>query len=100
MIVGVAVAATPSVVTVNVAVVALAATVMEAGTVAVEVSELARETIAPPGGALPVNVTVPVDVLPPTTDVGAMLASPLFGRYSKGLEHAYDAALQIGRAHV
>ncbi len=28
------------------------------------------------------------------SDVETMLASPLFGRYSKGLEHAYDAALR------
>jgi hypothetical protein len=30
------------------------------------------------------------------TDVEMMLKSPLFGRYSKGLEHAYDANLRRG----
>lgn len=30
----------------------------------------------------------------PDADLAAMLKSPLFGRYSKGLEHAYDANLR------
>ena len=57
-------------VTVNVAVVALAATVTLAGTVAAEVSLLVRVITAPPAGARPVNATVPVELLPPRTEVG------------------------------
>jgi hypothetical protein len=58
------------VVTVNVALVALAATVTLVGTCAALVLLLDNVTIAPPAGAGPFRVTVPVDVLPPTTDVG------------------------------
>jgi len=56
--------------TVNVAVVALAATVTLAGTVAAEVLLLVRVITAPPAGARPVNATVPVELLPPRTEVG------------------------------
>jgi hypothetical protein len=62
-------AVTAVVVIVNVALVAPAATVTLAGTVAaLESSE--SETVAPPLGAAALNVTVPVDPLPPTTLVG------------------------------
>ena len=54
----------------NVAVVALAATVTLAGTCAAAVLLLERVTNAPPVGAGAVNVTVPVEVLPPMTEVG------------------------------
>ena len=54
----------------NVAVVACAATVIETGTVAAEGVSLERATTAPPGGALPVSVTVPVELVPPETLVG------------------------------
>ena len=64
-------AAAPSVVTVNVAVVAPTATVTDAGTVAVEVFELERKIGTPPVGAAGEIVTVPVALLPPTTVVGA-----------------------------
>ena len=57
-------------VTVNVAVVAFAAMVTLAGTVAAEVLLLVRVITAPPAGARPVNVTVPVELLPPRTEVG------------------------------
>jgi hypothetical protein len=63
-------AATPSVVTVKVAVVAPAETVTLAGTVAAPVLELVSDTSAPPTGAPAVRVTVPVELLPPTTVVG------------------------------
>ena len=61
--------ATPEVVTVNVAAVLPAATVMLAGTVAA-VLLLARVTTNPPVGAAAVKVTVPFDVLPPMSEVG------------------------------
>jgi len=69
VIVAVAVAVTLVVVTVKVAVVAFAATVTLAGTCAAELL-LARVTTAPPAGAAELNVTVPVDEMPPTTLVG------------------------------
>lgn len=62
--------ATPLVVTVNVAEVAFAATVTLAGTLAAAVLLLDRLTTAPPAGAGPVNITVPVEDVPPITDEG------------------------------
>jgi hypothetical protein len=58
-------------VAVKVAVVAPAATVTDAGTWAAAVLLELRETTAPPVGAGPLRVTVPVEGLPPTTEVGA-----------------------------
>jgi len=54
------------VVTVNVALVAPFATVTLEGTVAADVLLLDSDTTAPPAGAGPVSVTVPVDGFPPT----------------------------------
>jgi hypothetical protein len=62
--------ATALVVTVNVAVVAPAATVTLAGTCAAVVLLLDNDTVAPPVGAAPLSVTVPVDEAPPVTLVG------------------------------
>jgi hypothetical protein len=62
-------AATALVLTVNVALVAPAATVTLAGTWAA-VLLLESATCAPPVGAGPLNVTVPIDEFPPTTLVG------------------------------
>ena len=59
--------------TVKVAVVALAATVTLAGTVAAAVLLLDSVTTAPAAGAGPFNVTVPVDGVPPITVVGLKL---------------------------
>jgi len=58
------------VVIVNVAVVAPAGTVTLGGTCAAAVLLLDSVTIAPPDGAGPVNFTVPVDEVPPITEVG------------------------------
>ena len=64
-------AATALVLTVKVALVAPAATVTLEGTVAAAVLLLESATCAPPAGAAPLNVTVPVeDCLPPITLVG------------------------------
>jgi hypothetical protein len=62
--------ATARVVTVKVPEVLPAGTVMEAGTVAAAVLLLCKETVAPPVGAGPVRVTVPVELAPPDTEVG------------------------------
>ena len=62
--------ATGLVVIVNIAVVAPAGTVTLAGICAAAVLLLVRVTIAPPDGAGPVNFTVPVDEVPPITEVG------------------------------
>ena len=61
--------ATAEVETVNVAVELPAVTVTEAGTVAAAVLSLESETVVSDAGALE-SVTVPLDVLPPSTDVG------------------------------
>src|SRR5437660_12533444 len=69
MVIGVDVV-TAVVLTVNVALLAPAATVTLAGTVAVDVLLLVRVTAAPPAGAGPLSVTVPVeDCAPPVTVV-------------------------------
>ena len=62
--------ATGLVVMVKVAVVAPAATVTLAGAWAAAVLLLETVTSAPPTGAGPLNVTVPVEDTPPSTDVG------------------------------
>lgn len=61
---------TAAVLTVNVAVVAPAATVTLAGSVAADVLLLVRETLAPPDGAALVSLTVPFELVPPVTVVG------------------------------
>jgi hypothetical protein len=64
------VVATGEVVTVKVAEVAFAGTVMLAGTTAIVPLLLLSTTAAPDEGAGPLRVTVPVDELPPSTEVG------------------------------
>ena len=63
-------AATALVLTANVAVVAPAATVTLEGTVAATVLLLESAIVAPPAGAAPLSVTVPVEEFPPVTLVG------------------------------
>src|SRR5215469_10625089 len=65
-----AVVATGLVVTVKVAEVAFATTVTLDGTCAAAELLLDSTTTAPPAGAGPFNLTVPVDVFPPNTDAG------------------------------
>ena len=62
--------ATGNVVTRNVTLVALAGTVAETGTVAMVVLLLLNATVTPDAGAGPFSVTVPVDVPPPSTELG------------------------------
>ena len=68
--------------TVKVAVLAPAATRTLAGTVAAAVLLLERVTVAPPVGAGPVSVTVPVDVPPPLTLVGFNVRVDNVGRFT------------------
>jgi|SRR6058998_1074086 len=67
------------VLTVKVALVALPGTVTLAGTVATLVLLLERATTAPPLGAGPLSVTVPVEELPPVTLVGLRLSDESVG---------------------
>ena len=75
---------TTGVVTVKVALVAPAATVTLAGTLATA-PPLASVTTAPPAGAAAVKVTVPVDGLPPTTLVGFKVTEESGGGAPAGL---------------
>jgi hypothetical protein len=63
---------TAAVVAVNVAVVLPDVMVTLAGTVAAAVLELDKVTAMPEGPAGPLMVTVPVELVPPVTDVGDM----------------------------
>jgi hypothetical protein len=75
LIVTVALEGTASVVMVKFAEVWPCATVTLEGTVALDASELDRVTTAPPAGAAPFSVTVPVEGSPPT-GLGGTKASP------------------------
>ena len=69
---------TATVLAVNVAVVDPAATVTEAGTVALALL-LERVTVKPPVGAVPLRVTVPVLEEPPITEVGLRTSEEMVG---------------------
>jgi hypothetical protein len=62
--------ATGAVVTLNVALVAFGAIVTLAGTLAAAILLLLRVTSAPPAAAGAFKVTIPVDEVPPRTEVG------------------------------
>jgi hypothetical protein len=68
-------AVTAEVLTSKVALEAPAATLTLAGTETTDVLALLSVTTAPPLGAPPVNVIVPRDVVPPTTEVGLTLTA-------------------------
>jgi len=67
------------VLTVNVALVAPAATVTLNGTIAAAVLLVESATVAPPAGAGPLNVTVPVEGVPPMTLVGFSVSDERVG---------------------
>ncbi len=97
-------AVTALVLTVNVVLLAPAATVTLAGTVAVDVLLLERETAAPPVSAGPLSVTVPVEVCaPPVTLVGFSVSEERVGRACGStvseavlVTPAYDAEMVTG----
>src|SRR6266480_1176272 len=97
-------AVTALVLTVNVALLAPAATVTLAGTVAVDVLLLERETAAPPVSAGPLSVTVPVEVCaPPVTLLGFSVSEERVGRAGGTtvseavlVTPAYDAEMVTG----
>jgi hypothetical protein len=70
---------TEEVVAVKVVEVAPAGTVTLAGTCTAELL-LDRLTAAPPLGAAPLRVTVPVEEVPPVTVAGLKLSAPTVGR--------------------
>ena len=72
---------------VNVAVVAPLGTVTFAGTLATEVLLLDKDTTAPPEGAGPVSVTVPVEGLPPRTLDGLRERDDSEGGFTVRLEY-------------
>ena len=75
----------------NVAVVAPAATVTLEGTVAAAVLLLESATVAPPAGAAPLSVTVPVEEFPPVTLVG-------FSESDERVGGAGDAGVTVSEA--
>src|SRR5436853_3783986 len=102
MVTGVDVA-TALVLTVNVALLAPAATITLVGTVATALLPLERETVAPPAGAGPLNVTVPVEGDPPVTLVGFSVSEERVGRACGStvseavlVTPAYDAEIVTG----
>ena len=87
-------AATADVLTPKVALKAPATTVTLAGTETTDVFALLSVTTAPPLGAPPVNVIVPCDVFPPTTEVGLTLTADRLAVVGGGV---VDAAWAVNR---
>src|SRR5262252_5741763 len=88
--------------TVNVAVVAPAATVTEAGTVATLVLLLVNPTTAPPAGAAALSVTVPVLFAPPVRLPGfsvieASAATEVVSRVVLAVAVALGVAVALAR---
>jgi hypothetical protein len=81
-IVTVVVEPTPFVVIGKVALAEPAGTVTVAGTVAADVLLLCRLTDTPPVGATPVRLTVPVEPLPPTTELGFLVTDDKVGAFT------------------
>jgi hypothetical protein len=79
---------TPTVRTVNCAVLAPAGTVTDVGTVANRVFELDRVTTIPPVGAFPLNVTVARELRPPISVDGNRLSDCACGAAMVRLEDA------------
>jgi len=74
--------ATPLVVMVNVALLEPAGIATFAGSWAADVLLLCKVTETPPVGAAPVSVTVPVELLPPTTDAGVLVSPENVGAFT------------------
>src|SRR5437879_86346 len=94
---------TALVLTVNVALLAPAATVRRASSGAVDVLLLEREAVAPPAGAGPLSVTVAVEGDPPVTLVGFSVSEERVGRACGStvseavlVTPAYDAEMVTG----
>jgi hypothetical protein len=85
--------ATALVLTVNDALVAPAATVTLEGTLATVVLLLERATCAPPAGAGPLNVTVPVEEFPPMTLLG-------FNESDERVAGGGDAGVTVSKADL
>jgi hypothetical protein len=82
VIVGFELVAVNTVVIVNVALVAPAATVTDAGAVAAEVLFEDKVTVIPPVGAGPLSVTVPVEGVPAVTVVGLSERADTVGEFT------------------
>lgn len=102
MIVDVACVVPGIAVTLNIAVVAPAGTVTLTGTVAADVLLLLRVTTAPPAGAGPAKVTVPVEEMPPITTDGFNVteATPAGFTVTTAIANTVVAPLEISAKMV
>src|SRR2546422_11475374 len=91
-------AATALVLTVNVALVAPAATVTLEGTLAAVVLLLESVTTAPPVGAAPLSVTVPVEEFPPATLVGFRVSKERAGDAGADEDSSRDTIVGLRRS--
>lgn len=87
----VVIVATALVVTMNVVVVLPAGTITEDWTCAAVLLLLERLTAAPPTGATPFSVTVPVELLPPVTNVGLSVILDSIGGFTVRVAFALAA---------